>query len=211
MAGAGDDAGRKGPVSGDEHGAHAADPHAGGAQGQLGTVADQGAADFAAFDDDLALFSGQPVKAPVRRDPGRPLGSRNRLTSKVREYLLHRGYRDPLEQAAALVTADPRELAAALAGKAVNLVTFGEALAVLAEQGKARGQLLPYFHQEQPKPKEPERETERHVVIIVDSHEKAQAVQQVIEGRAIASQTDDGGWIAEPVEIADDFSVREHD
>lgn len=198
MASTDDKPGADRPAAGDEQGAHTAVSHA-------------AAPDLLAFDEDLALFSGQSIAPPARRGPGRPAGSTNRTTSKVREYLLGRGYRDPLEQAAALVSADPRELAAALGGKKVKEVTFGEALAVLAEQGKARGQLLPYFHQEMAKPKEPEREVERHFVVIVDSHEKAQQVQRVINLTATASQTDDTDWAGEPIAIADEFRVRDHD
>jgi hypothetical protein len=201
----------EGSVSGAEQGAHAGISQREPAGGNVQAVADQAAADHLAFEDGLDGFSGQAIAPPAKRGAGRPAGSPNRATSKVREYLLARGYRDPLEQAAALVTADPRELAAKLANKAPQLVTFGEALAVLAEQGKARGQLLPYFHQEMPKPKEPEREVERHFVVIVDSPEKAQQVQRVIDARANPSQGEADDWLSEPVVITDEFRVRDHD
>jgi hypothetical protein len=196
--------GLPGPVSRDEHGAPTAISPEAAAQ-----------ADLLAFGDEVDAFGGQAIKPPRPRGPGRPPGSPNRTTSRIRELLLARGYRDPLEQAAALVSGDPREIAAALAKKKVEDVTFGEALAVLAEQGKARGQLLPYFHQEMPKVKEPEREAPRVMVVIADSPEKAQQVQRVIE-RAAGSAGDashgEGDAIdADVIDITDDFCAREHD
>jgi hypothetical protein len=104
---------------------------------------------FGALDAEVEAFAGSTV-APPKRRAGRPAGSVNRTTLKLQGYLQARGYRDPAEFLASIVTDDPRELAAKLAGKDVRLVTFDEALEVLKLQRNSADALMPYFHQKMP-------------------------------------------------------------
>ena len=81
-----------------------------------------------------------------RRGAGRPQGSANRRNDEVFDYLEARGFKQPERYLAELITADPRELAAALSGpgtKAEN-VAFDKAMEVLRAQLKAAEALLPY-------------------------------------------------------------------
>lgn len=202
MAGAGDDAARKGPVSGDEHGAHAADPHAGGAGGQMGQLADQAAADVASFEDGLALFQGQAIAPPAKRGAGRPAGSPNRATSKVREYLLARGYRDPMELLAAVVAMDLAEL------KGIGI----DVKDALALQISAADKLMPYFHQAQPKSLEVKVEGARPLMIFGQmTAPKGEGHQALRDVTPRASQIEGVASDAQAVDINDIFGVREHD
>jgi hypothetical protein len=206
----GDDA-AKGPVSGAELGAHAAISDAGAPAGQLGALADQAAADQLAFEDGLDGFSGQAVAPPVKRGAGRPAGSPNRATSKVREYLLARGYRDPMELQAAIVAADPKELAQALvvAGEAV---TTAMVLEVLKLQQKAADALMPYFHQAQPKALEVKVEGARPLFVFgAMAAPKGEPDQRLKDVTPQASQIEVRQDVAQAVDMSDIFGVREHD
>jgi len=105
---------------------------------------------FAALDQEVEQFDGSSV-APPRRGRGRPAGSPNRTTLKLQAFLQSRGYRDPAEFLASIISADPRDLAARLAGRKSGAdVEFGEALEALKVQRAAAGELMPYFHQKMP-------------------------------------------------------------
>ncbi len=208
MTGGRDEAAAGPAVPGDEHGTPAAVSPAGAALGQL---ADQAAADAAAFDADLALFEGQAIRPAVRRGPGRPAGSPNRSTSKVREYLMARGYRDPMEMQAAIVAADPRELAKALCGPGEE-VTFGMALEVAKLQQKAADALMPYWHQAQPKAVEVKVEGARPLFYFGPvPAAKGEADQSLKDVTPKASQIEAKADEAQAVDMADIFGVRDHD
>jgi hypothetical protein len=123
----------------------------GPAMALTGAASENSGADlFAALDVEVSQFDGSAV-APPKRRAGRPPGSVNRSTLKLQGYLQSRGYRDPAEFLASIVSADPRELAARLAGvKDVRLMTFDQALEVLKLQRNAADALMPYFHQKMP-------------------------------------------------------------
>jgi hypothetical protein len=211
MAGERGDDAAKGPVPGAELGAHAAISDAGAPAGQLGALADQAAADQLAFEDGLDGFSGQAVAPPAKRGAGRPAGSPNRATSKVREYLLARGYRDPMELQAAIVAADPKELAKALvvAGEAVTTAMVFE---VLKLQQKAADALMPYFHQAQPKALEVKVEGARPLMVFgVMTAPKAEADQGLKDVTPQASQIAADAGEAQAADITDIFGVRDHD
>lgn len=187
------------PPAGDEQGAHAADCEA--------------AAEADLFAGELRQFEGQAIAPPARRGPGRPPGSPNRTTAKVREWLTALGYRDPLEAKAALATADPRELAARLAGHGdVQRVTFDEAMAVVHLQERARADLMPYWHQQQPKALEVKRDEVRHLVIVRDGGPaKGEADQRVIEALRVASHDAGSHGQGEGIEFAELFGGSAHD
>lgn len=209
---AGDDA-AKGPVSGAELGAHAAKSDAGAPAGQLGALADQAAADVADFERGLELFDGQAVAPPAKRGAGRPAGSPNRATSKVREYLLARGYRDPMELQAAIVAADPKELAKALCGPDErDKVTFGMVLDVVKLQQKAAADLMPYFHQAQPKALEVKVEGARPLMVFgVMTAPKGVADQGLKDVTPQASQIEGEAGEAQAADMSDIFGVRDND
>lgn len=199
MAGTGDDAGRKEPVSGDEHGAHAA---VSGAGGHLGHLADQAAADVASFEDGLALFQGQAIAPPAKRRAGRPLNSPNRATSKVREYLLARGYRDPMELLAAVVAMDLDQLR----GLGIDVKD------ALALQISAADKLMPYFHQAQPKAVEMRVEGARPLMIFGHmAAPKGEGHQALRDVTPQASQIEGAAIEAQAVDINDLLHVRDHD
>lgn len=104
---------------------------------------------FAALDADLAGVGGA-LRPPVRRGPGRPVGALDRSTVQIRRFVAAKGYRDPLEMLAALASADPRQLAADLAGKPLEDVTFDEASEALKHIRGAADAALPYLHRKQP-------------------------------------------------------------
>jgi len=185
-------------VSGAEHGAHTAAP--GVAAG--GQLADPAAADLLAFGEELGELAGQAIAPPVRRGPGRPAGSPNRATSKVREYLMARGYRDPMEHLAAVVAMDLRELAA-LVGD------VGQALQL---QIKAADALMPYWHQQQPKAVEVKVEGARPLMMIGGLvTQKTEADQGLKDVTPRASQIEGTASDAQTVDNADIFGVRDDD
>lgn len=101
---------------------------------------------FQAFSEEVDALAGHTI-APPRRAAGRPPGAVNRRTEQLQRWLLAKGYRDPAEFLAALASADPRELAARLKGKAtLDGVTFDQAIEALKIQKDAAKELMRYFH-----------------------------------------------------------------
>lgn len=95
----------------------------------------------------LGLFGedGAPVPVEQRRGPGRPAGATNKLKAKLREYLAHRGYRDPAEQLAMLAGLDQDMHPMAYAAQVAQLL--GEdVMAVAREMRQAAAELMPYWH-----------------------------------------------------------------
>lgn len=81
-----------------------------------------------------------------RRARGRPEGSANRRNAEMFDYLEARGFKAPELRMMEIISADARELAAALAGpdvKAEN-VSFDRAFEILKLQAKVAGDLLPF-------------------------------------------------------------------
>lgn len=96
--------------------------------------------------EQLGFFGedGAPVPAE-RRGPGRPAGASNKLKAKLREYLAHKGYRDPAEQLAMMAGLDQVMHPMAYAAKIAE--ALGEdTMAVLREMRQAAGELMPYWH-----------------------------------------------------------------
>lgn len=141
--------------------AHTPVPHGAGAQNDLlGFTDDEREAQ--AFDDEMAAFAGQEI-APPKRRAGRPPGTPNRATQALKRLLLARGYRDPAEFLAAIITKPTGELARDLCD--------GEnqsSLDALRLQIAAARELLPYFHQKMPVQVEHHGDGQRPVIIIND-------------------------------------------
>ncbi|NDV87050.1 hypothetical protein GTW51_10085 [Aurantimonas aggregata] len=135
---------------------------------------DQAAADLAAQlegaddGDDADLFGVSLFAGPVSyvadtiegaKGRGRPKGASNKRTTAMRNYLLAKGYRHPMENLAAIASANPMDLAAELStpyraksgpreGELVEeSCTPAEALAMIL---KANAELLPYFESKRP-------------------------------------------------------------
>ncbi len=80
-----------------------------------------------------------------RRARGRPAGAGNLRNEQTFDYLEALGFKAPERRLMEVISADPRQLAAALAGhNRVEDVPFDRALDVLKLQLKAAGDLLPY-------------------------------------------------------------------
>lgn len=127
---------------------------------------------FREMDAEAADYDRSTV-APKARGRGRPPGSPNRSTADLKRWLVARGYRDPLEFLAALYSADPRELAAALRGPVTvgegedePPVGFAEALAVLEIQRKAAAEAVVYLHSKMPLQVQHQGEAARPLIII---------------------------------------------
>lgn len=201
MAARGTDSAR----SGDDLCAHTADAPEGGA-GQPPATADD------LFGLELDGFGGQVIKPPLPRGRGRPPGSPNRSTTKLREMLLARGYRDPMEWQAALITADPRELAAALAGGKVKDVTFAQALEVAKLQRAAASDLNPYFNQAMPKQVEVKTEALRPLFVINRAPQNIdEGNQRVVDVTPSASHDSGGIDQAQDDDLSTIFGERQHD
>lgn len=181
------------PVSGDEQGARAAISPA-------APAAEPAEADL--FGLELDQFADQAIKPPQRRGPGRPAGSPNRATTKVKELLLARGYRDPIEMLAAVVSMDLGDL------KALG-IKGPEALSL---QIRAAAELIPYFHQALPKQVEVRGDPERPLFVIRRaSPANDEADQRVIDVTPNASH---GATSHERSQVTDNaalFAGGEHD
>lgn len=84
---------------------------------------------------------------PAVRAPGRPKGSPNKVNSKLRELMAHRGYRDPVEMLAKVAGLDRPDLHPVAYAAQVAEVLGEDTLDVLRVQAKAASDLLPYYHQ----------------------------------------------------------------
>lgn len=125
-------------------------------------------ADARALDDELAIFAGHGI-APPRRRAGRPPGSPNRATLALKRLLIQRGYRDPAEFLAAVVSMPTAELVASLSERTPEgEVTGPAALDALKVQVQAARELMPYWHQKMPIAVQHSGEAHRPVIIIND-------------------------------------------
>lgn len=116
-----------------------------------GVAAEDAAGDLFASLDDAAIAAGGAFKPPAKRGAGRPAGSPDRSTAELRRYLATKGYRDPLEFLASIYSADPRQLAADLAGHG-DAEKVGQDLTTEAArlQVRAAESALPYLHRKMP-------------------------------------------------------------
>lgn len=133
---------------------------------------------FAGLDAELEQFEGQAVRPPKRQGPGRPPGSVNRTTLQLQRLLMARGYRDPAEFLAAIMSADPRQLTADLAGHGdPAIVKTADVVEVLKVQRSAAVDLMPYFHQRMPQQVEHVGDGARPLIIISDGPRGGEARQ----------------------------------
>jgi len=97
------------------------------------------------IDNDDRLAQAAEQSNAIRRGAGRPEGSTNRRNSDLFDLAEARGYKHPFWRLMEIISADPRELAAALAGyEHVEEVSFAQAMAVLDKQRSAAETLLPF-------------------------------------------------------------------
>lgn len=110
------------------------------------------------FGLELDAFEGATIR-PAKRGPGRPPGSINRTTLQLQRVLMARGYRDPAEFLAAVMSMSTDELAKALGCKPVE---------ALPHQLRAAAELMPYFHQAMPKAVEVKGDAPRQLIVMGD-------------------------------------------
>lgn len=122
---------------------------------------DAAAGDLLAFGQELEPFAADMI-SPPKRGPGRPIGSKSRTTLQLSRFLQAKGYRDPAEFLAAIVSMNTTELAAELA------LEEGGRLEALKLQITAAKELMPYFHQRMPLAVERVGENHRPLFIIND-------------------------------------------
>lgn len=152
--------------------------------------ADGGQADLLGFDQELSLFEDQAIAPPARRGPGRPVGSVNRTTLQLQKLLMAKGYRDPAEFLASIVSMDVRVLAGELSeprkaddDKGVEVMTVHRG-AALQLQLRAAEALMPYFHQKMPIAVEHTGDGARPLIIIRDG--ESVRITPAIDGRAMS-------------------------
>ena len=97
--------------------------------------------------EQLGLFEadGKPVAVERRAGPGRPAGSGNKVKGKLRDWLAHRGHRDPAEQLAMIAGLDQAMHPMAYAAEVA--AALGEpVMVVVREMRQAAAELMPYWH-----------------------------------------------------------------
>lgn len=146
-------------------------------------------------------FFDAVAAAGAKRGAGRPLGARNRKTEAFEKWFYARGYRDPAQVLAELMTMDPRALQQiALEDKIargetqqigskddpIQMVTVPGLVEILDIQRKAAVDLMPYLHGK--KPTEVVITDERLPILVVaaGTNQMAEAAK-LIEGRAAMS------------------------
>lgn len=122
---------------------------------------DAAAGDLLAFGQELDIFAADAI-APPKRGPGRPIGSKSRTTLQLSRFLQAKGYRDPAEFLAAIVSMDLPALATEL-----NLAEGGRFEALKLQIAAAK-ELMPYFHQRMPLAVERIGDNHRPLFIIND-------------------------------------------
>jgi hypothetical protein len=111
------------------------------------------------LDGELALFGDQPIAPPIKRGPGRPAGSPNRTTLQLQALLRARGYRDPAEFLASIVSMSLADLEKVLGNDC-------EPIEALKLQRQAAADLMPYFHTRMPQAVEFKAPEARPLVVI---------------------------------------------
>lgn len=85
-----------------------------------------------------------------RRARGRPKGAANLRNAALFDWLEALGHKNPVKRLVEIISADPRELARALAGPNAGEPSYERALDVLREQRQAAAALLPYVLAKKP-------------------------------------------------------------
>lgn len=147
--------------------------------------------------DDVGTPSGffdAVSDAGAKRGAGRPLGARNKKTEAFEKWFYAKGYRDPAQVLAEIITMDPRALQAMAAENAEGLpkTKVGDFTMVqlpsLAEivdlQRKAAVDLMPYLHGKKPTEVVVTDERLPTLMIFTDSNQIAEARR--IEGQRLA-------------------------
>ena len=147
-------------------GAFGGDPEGRAVAHTSGAAGDPAQADLLAeaeaFAGELSLFEGSDLPPP-KRGPGRPPGSPNRATLALKRLLLAKGYRDPAEFLAAIVSSDVKELA-----RAAGIEGLKGRIELVKLRVRAAEALMPYFHQRMPLAVEHSGDGRRPVIIIND-------------------------------------------
>ena len=94
-------------------------------------------------DFDVLAKAAETLNAK-RRARGRPEGSANKRNAEVFDYLEARGFKAPELRLMEIISADPRELAKALAGPHCISPGFEKVMEVLRMQVQAARELMPY-------------------------------------------------------------------
>lgn len=146
-------------------------------------------------------FFDAVVAAGEKRGLGRPKGARNKKTEAFEKWFYARGYRDPAQVLAEIMTMDPRALQQiALDDKVargevqqlgtkdnpIQVVSVPGLLDIIDLQRRAAVDLMPYLHGK--KPTEVVVTDERLPILVVASgtNQMAEAAK-LIEGRAVLS------------------------
>lgn len=147
---------------------------------------------------DLAAQRGGAFAPPAgaKRGVGRPRGSGDRKTLKMWEVLRARGYRDPMEQLAALASSDPNDLGDALCEGVAGLKPehrVGARVKAAAIIAKAAADLMPYAYRRLPQEVEVTETRETRTLFVI-----ADATQQNQTLSATALDVSDGGLSDDP-------------
>jgi hypothetical protein len=136
-----------------------ADPGSDDARTDLapGNVADEGEV---AFEAEIDLFRESAI-APPRRKPGRPAGAQDRSTVQLAAWMRAKGYRDPAEFLASIVSMDLHDLEKLVDGKT-------PAVDALRIQVQAAKELMPYVHRKRPIEVEHTGDGARPLIILAD-------------------------------------------
>jgi hypothetical protein len=120
--------------------------------------------------DDLDMLGrvAETVNAK-RRARGRPSGSANKRNSEVFDYLEARGFKAPEVRLMEIVTADARDLAAAISGPhaKAEAMDFDKVLEVMRLQIKAAETLMPYKYAKRQELKVESNQNHLHVMMAV--------------------------------------------
>lgn len=81
-----------------------------------------------------------------RRGPGRPKGAANKLKTKIKEYMLGMGYRDPMQQLAMLSGIDRPDLHPMAYAAMIAQELGCSVMEVQREMRQATAELMPYWH-----------------------------------------------------------------
>lgn len=146
-------------------------------------------------------FFDAVAAAGERKGLGRPRGARNKKTEAFEKWFYAKGYRDPAQVLAEIMTMDPRALQQIALDDAkargetrqlgtkenpIEVVSVPGILDIIEIQRKAAGDLMPYLHGK--KPTEVVITDERLPILVVASgtNQMAEAAK-LIEGRVVLS------------------------
>lgn len=163
-------------------------------------------------------FFDAVAAAGERKGLGRPRGARNKKTEAFEKWFYAKGYRDPAQVLAEIMTMDPRALQQiALDDRIargelqqlgtkddpIQSVSVPGLLEIVDLQRKAAVDLMPYLHGK--KPTEVVITDERLPILVVaaGTNQMAEAAK-LIEGRAVLS-------IGQPIEVSENKDLAEGD